>query len=44
MRKYDIARMNFAGGVLFTVILAFIVVHRNKDQSTTLINGFPAGQ
>ena len=44
MRKYDIARMNFAGGVLFTVILAFIVVHSNKDQVTTLINGFPAGQ
>jgi hypothetical protein len=43
MRKYDIARMNFAGGVLFSVLVALIVVHRNKDQTTLMINGFPAG-
>jgi len=43
MRKYDIARLNFAGGVLFAVLVAFIITHRNKNRQTTFINGFPAG-
>jgi len=43
MRKYDIARLNFVGGVLFAVLLAFIIAHRGKNRSNTLINGFPAG-
>jgi len=44
IRKYDIARINYAAGVLSAVLLAFIVAHLDKSRSTLMINGFPAGQ
>jgi len=44
MRKYDISRMYFAGGVLFAVILTFMIFHKDMNRLTTMINGFPATQ
>ena len=44
IRKYDIARINYAAGVLSTVLLAFIVAHLDKSRATLMINGVPASQ
>ena len=44
IRKQDIARINYAAGVLSAVVLAFIVAHFDKNRTNLMINGFPANQ